>query len=217
MRLYIAGPMTGLPNYNFDAFNRTAIQLAADGHEVYNPASSFRGRQDLPYDAYIRHALQLVTMSEGIVLLSGWMNSRGALTEVHAGLSCDLSFFIVDPLVAPLDLIEIEMNYEMLAQALFNKYLFERELHAEPSHISEDTGGDSREAESGEDHTVGSSAGTTPGLATGLICETTEGRLLDHGGGDRRPQPQQEQKSITRHWGLFPWDRPKLVGESVHP
>ena len=38
MKLYIAGPMTCLPEYNFPAFHSTAAHLRGMGHEVLNPA-----------------------------------------------------------------------------------------------------------------------------------------------------------------------------------
>ena len=119
MRLYIAGPMTGIEDYNFPEFNRVAGELAKQGHEIYNPATSFSGRQDLPYDMYLRHALQLVTMVEGIVLLEGWSNSRGALTEVHAGMSCVLPFYNY----RDGELVEVEMAYSLLTLAMVDKYL----------------------------------------------------------------------------------------------
>jgi hypothetical protein len=37
-RAYIAGPMTGLPEFNFPAFHAAAASLRARGFEVENPA-----------------------------------------------------------------------------------------------------------------------------------------------------------------------------------
>ena len=37
-RLYLAGPMTGLPELNFPAFHAEAARLRALGYEVVNPA-----------------------------------------------------------------------------------------------------------------------------------------------------------------------------------
>lgn len=38
MKVYIAGPMTGLPNHNFEAFNAAAEAWRQAGWEVVNPA-----------------------------------------------------------------------------------------------------------------------------------------------------------------------------------
>lgn len=39
-RIYIAGPMSGLPEFNYPAFNRAAAVLRAQGHHVENPAEN---------------------------------------------------------------------------------------------------------------------------------------------------------------------------------
>ena len=38
MKLYLAGPMRGMPFFNFPAFKDAAAQLRAKGHYVFNPA-----------------------------------------------------------------------------------------------------------------------------------------------------------------------------------
>ena len=42
MRLYIAGPMTGLPDSNYPAFFRAADQFASAGHDPINPARPWK-------------------------------------------------------------------------------------------------------------------------------------------------------------------------------
>ncbi|HEO9918795.1 TPA: DUF4406 domain-containing protein [Enterobacter asburiae] len=38
MKIYIAGPMSGLPDFNRAAFNHAHVFLGANGHVVLNPA-----------------------------------------------------------------------------------------------------------------------------------------------------------------------------------
>ena len=38
LKYYIAGPMRGIPEFNFAAFNAAAERLRRDGHLVFNPA-----------------------------------------------------------------------------------------------------------------------------------------------------------------------------------
>lgn len=88
MRIYLAGPMTGLPDFNYPAFNSAAKELRARGHEVINPAENFQGRQDLPREFYMIKALQTLSsvafIIETVVLLPRWETSAGAQLEVHA-------------------------------------------------------------------------------------------------------------------------------------
>jgi hypothetical protein len=99
MKLYLAGPMTGLPDYNFPAFDAAAALLEAEGHIVLNPAQMDR---DVGFDsgtggvsnAFLRDAfkrdLSAVCDCDAIAMLPGWEQSGGARVEwmlaSHLGL-----------------------------------------------------------------------------------------------------------------------------------
>lgn len=80
MKLYIAGPMTGLPKYNFPAFNAAAAHLRGMGHEVVNPAE-LPAPDDPTWENYLRGALRAMLTCEAVVLLPGWVKSNGARLE----------------------------------------------------------------------------------------------------------------------------------------
>lgn len=80
-RIYIAGPMSGLPGYNFPAFHAAAETWRAHGYEVVNPAENNDTSQS--YEWYIRRAILGLLECDTIVMLPGWERSHGARME-HA-------------------------------------------------------------------------------------------------------------------------------------
>lgn len=78
-RIYIAGPMTGLPGFNYPAFNAEAARLRALGWYVENPAEN--PEQDC-WENYLRLGIAQLVTCNVIALLPGWTRSRGALLEV---------------------------------------------------------------------------------------------------------------------------------------
>jgi hypothetical protein len=81
MRVYIAGPMTGLPEFNFPAFNAMAEVLRADGWHVENPAE--HGHVDgADWGDYLRYDISRLSTCSAMMLLPGWSSSRGARLEV---------------------------------------------------------------------------------------------------------------------------------------
>lgn len=78
MRVYISGPMTGLVDLNFPAFNEAERLLREAGHEPINPARHGRGE---PWQFYMRMALLDLADTEGVALLDNWRHSRGARLE----------------------------------------------------------------------------------------------------------------------------------------
>ena len=90
MRLYIAGPMWGLPDFNCPAFFRAADQLASAGHDPINPART-EGRSGCrTWLDYMRASLRDLADCDGVALLPGWANSRGALLERDIARGLDL-------------------------------------------------------------------------------------------------------------------------------
>ena len=83
MKIYIAGPMTGLPDWNFPAFHAAAAAWRAAGWEVVNPAEEFDGKTDLPYRAYVERDIERLRQVDAIVMLEGWdgPNARGSVWE----------------------------------------------------------------------------------------------------------------------------------------
>jgi hypothetical protein len=85
-KIYIAGPMTGLPDLNFPAFHGEASWLRAMGNEVINPAEINPDPTAKWEDCMRADIAQLVTC-DSIHMLAGWEKSRGATLEHHIALS----------------------------------------------------------------------------------------------------------------------------------
>lgn len=76
--IYLAGPMTGHPDFNYPAFNAEAARLRAIGYRVENPAEN---PVQNTWQAYMRQALAQLVKCDAVALLPGWKTSRGACIE----------------------------------------------------------------------------------------------------------------------------------------
>lgn len=93
MRVYIAGPMTGLDDFNYPAFHEQARALRASGYDVVNPAESFGGDQSLPWDEYLKDALKRMLECDAVSFLPGWEKSKGATLEFNTARAVGLGIF----------------------------------------------------------------------------------------------------------------------------
>ena len=82
-KIYVSGPMTGLPDLNFPAFFEAESRWRKLGWEVFNPARNFGGDITRPRHVYMREDIGLVLKADAITMLPGWENSDGAKLE-HA-------------------------------------------------------------------------------------------------------------------------------------
>lgn len=80
--LYLAGPMTGLPDFNYPAFNAMAQKMRSAGFYVVNPAENGLPA-DAPWASHMRRDLHALLDCQGIATLPGHEASRGANLEVH--------------------------------------------------------------------------------------------------------------------------------------
>ena len=82
MRIYIAGPMTGIKDFNYPAFHAAAKQLRAYGDEIINPAEVVT-EKDKPWAYCIRKDIAALLTCECIYMLRGYQSSRGAMLELQ--------------------------------------------------------------------------------------------------------------------------------------
>lgn len=82
-RIYVAGPMSGLPDMNYPAFNEAAARLRDKGWHVENPAENPDPHVDASchWTAYMRMGVSQLMTCHAIYMLPGWQQSKGASLE----------------------------------------------------------------------------------------------------------------------------------------
>ena len=91
-RIYIAGPMSGLPAFNFPAFHAKAAELREEGIEVINPAE-INPDTSMAWHACMREDIKQLVDCDAIHLLPGWSKSKGATLEHHIAERLGLLIF----------------------------------------------------------------------------------------------------------------------------
>lgn len=116
MKIYLAGPMRGVPLFNFPAFDAAAAALRKLGHTVFNPAErdnehhgtdiskgnatgcEIQATKDHGFN--LREALHsdlafICLEAEAIALLPGWENSKGVAAERATALALGLPVLVL--------------------------------------------------------------------------------------------------------------------------
>ena len=105
-KIYVAGPMRGIPFYNSPLFDRTADTLRARGYQVVNPCDLDRDTYEVdfslcpegtenpallpPLPELLLRDLDELSRCDAIALLPGYTESKGALTELAFANFCGL-------------------------------------------------------------------------------------------------------------------------------
>ena len=145
--VYIAGPMTGVPDWNLPAFFELESELLDAGFEVFNPAS-WDGRTvttalnflnttgPRSHKWYMERDLPYVTKADAVCVLPGWRKSKGASVEVAVARGLGIPVLRWDgKRLAPLfELIGIMgsagAGKDTVAEALDDAFGFERQSFA---------------------------------------------------------------------------------------
>lgn len=116
MKVYLAGPMRGIPEFNFPAFYAAAAKLRDAGHAVFNPAErdnerhgtdisvgNATGDEEVAAKAHgfnLREALAddldfICREADAIALLPGWENSKGVAAERATAVALGLEVILL--------------------------------------------------------------------------------------------------------------------------
>lgn len=115
IKVYVSGPMRGIPRFNFPMFDRARDWLTKMGYTVFSPADNDRetypGIEDWPgfaegqlapgfhFDLHKAMAWDLARCAEvdALVLLPGWEQSKGAAHEVYVARVCGKRLYEFHP------------------------------------------------------------------------------------------------------------------------
>lgn len=104
MRYYLAGPMTGIPQFNIPLFDEVTDKLRSHGYDITSPAeldspevraaamkSETGDRADVDSietwgDMLARDVKIITDYMDSIILLPGWQKSQGARLEAYVAL-----------------------------------------------------------------------------------------------------------------------------------
>jgi len=118
MKIYVAGPMRGISEFNFPAFHAATAKLRAAGYHVFNPAErdiethgidiskgNAAGCEELAAKEHgfnLREALRddlefICLYADAVALLPGWKNSKGAVAEYRIAVALGLTIIQLGP------------------------------------------------------------------------------------------------------------------------
>lgn len=97
-RLYLSGPMTGLPQFNYPAFTEAAVRLRLQGYVVVSPVK-VSGPPGREWHEYLRADIKALVDCDGIALMPGWETSAGAHLELHIAHRLGMSVHFVEDLL----------------------------------------------------------------------------------------------------------------------
>lgn len=106
MKIYLAGPMSGMPDHNFPAFDAARDLIKGLGHSVVSPPDLAR-KTPMPYgvNGYISPEVKQAYMlldcvdmldCDAVVVLPQWMQSSGARCEVLVATQCGIPVYALD-------------------------------------------------------------------------------------------------------------------------
>lgn len=115
MKIYVAGPMRGISEFNFPAFHTAAAALRLQGHFVFSPAerdidkcgdiskgnlTGDNAKAEADHGFNLREALKddmvfICLEADAIALLPGWENSKGAQAERATAIALGLEIMVL--------------------------------------------------------------------------------------------------------------------------
>jgi transcriptional regulator with XRE-family HTH domain len=92
MKIYLSGPMTGIPDDNRPEFRRVRLELEAAGYVVSSPLDISEDFPDLTYEQYLELDCAEIETCDGIAVMArpGGGLSNGMTVGLHRAIEKDL-------------------------------------------------------------------------------------------------------------------------------
>jgi len=87
MKIYLSGPITGIPDSNRPLFASVAADLRRRGYDVVSPIEHDHLAAGNDWSDYLRKDLRLIADCDAIAVLPKWNRSRGARLEVYIAIT----------------------------------------------------------------------------------------------------------------------------------
>ncbi|WP_424766260.1 DUF4406 domain-containing protein [Paenibacillus sp. sgz302251] len=97
MNIYISGPMTGHPEFNYPAFRLAAHRLRELGYSVISPHEI--EPYEKTWEGFMRADIKALMDCKKVATLAGWEESRGARIEVDLAKALGMEIVTIDSLV----------------------------------------------------------------------------------------------------------------------
>jgi hypothetical protein len=118
MKLYISGPITGMPDLNRKAFKDMANDLFRLGNQAINPHDIGENIEaEFPYDKtpqwidYMKADCSELCKCDGVVVLPGYEKSKGALIETAIATMLEMPIYTLAMTgLQRIDLLVRELN-----------------------------------------------------------------------------------------------------------
>lgn len=98
-RIYLAGPMSGLTDFNYPAFNEAAANLRALGFDVENPAENAAPACG-SWGGYMRLSITQMLTCDCVAFLPWWEGSKGAQIELSLAKGISMPRYTVSDVMA---------------------------------------------------------------------------------------------------------------------
>lgn len=93
---YLSGPMSGLPEFNFPAFQSAVDDLRGRGMTVRSPHEKGSEGSGMSWESYLREDIGLMLECSALILLPGWPSSKGAKLELSIALGLNWPIYFYD-------------------------------------------------------------------------------------------------------------------------